>query len=193
MQDQLNELVQESGQDAVVNNPDVPNEQNAAVLQEASSSIMNGLQNVAQQGGPGALKSMFEAVQNGDNSHPAVQQVTDNYSNNLMEKFGLSSGVAKTVAMSMIPVVLGKLMNRSQNAPAGSGFSIGNILGSIMGGGSGGGLGSLLGGAAAQPQVASAPAAGGGSLLDTLGAQFGLDKNGDGHTDLKDLLGMFGA
>ncbi len=186
------ELVRESGQQTVVENPAVPNEHNEAVMQEASSSIFSGLQNMMQTGGPGALKGLFEGVQSGDNNHPAVQQVANQFSGNLMQKFGLDSGAAKALAISLIPMVLGKLMNRSQNAPQGSGFSIGNILGSLMGGGGiGGALGGLMGGGnQAQPQQANA---GGGMLgsLSSMGAKMGLDKDGDGDTDLNDLMAMF--
>jgi hypothetical protein len=71
-------------------------------------------------------------------------------------------------------MVLGQLMNRSRNADDSSGFSIGNILGSLMGG--------------------SQTQSGGGGLmgnLNSMGTKFGLDKDGDGDTDLNDLMSMF--
>ena len=179
MFDQLMELVRDSGQQTVVENPDVPNEHNEAVMQEASSSIFSGLQNMMQTGGPGALKSLFQGVQSGDTNHPAVQQVANQFSGNLMQKFGLNSGAAKAIAISLIPMVLSKLMHRSQNADSSSGFSIGNILGSLMGGGS-------------QPSGMGQPQQAGGGMLSNLGTKFGLDKDGDGDTDMKDLMSMFG-
>lgn len=196
MFDQLMELVRESGQQTVVENPEVPNEHNDAVMQEASSSIYSGLQNMMQTGGPGALKGLFEGVQSGDNNHPAVQQVANQFSGNLMQKFGLGSGAAKSIAISLIPMVLGKLMNRSKGASPDSGFSIGNILGSLMGGSGGGGmLGGMLGGLGGgqqnqQPQQSNT---GGGMMggLSSMGAKMGLDKDGDGDTDMNDLMAMF--
>ena len=181
MFDQLLELVRDSGQQAVVENPAVPNEQNEAVMQEASSSLYSGLQNVAQTGGPAALKSLFQGVENGDHSNPAVQQVASQVSGNLTQKFGLNSSTAQSIATSLIPVVLGKLMNRSRNADNSSGFNVGNILGSIFGGGS------QPGGPGSQPQS-------GGLMgnLSSMGTKFGLDKDGDGDTDLNDLMRMFG-
>ena len=184
MFDQLMELVRESGQQTVVDNPSVPNEHNEAVMQEASSSIFSGMQGMMQSGGPGALKSLFEGVQSGNASHPAVQQVANQFSGNLMQKFGLNSDTAKSLAISLIPMVLSKLMGRAQGADSSSGFNIGNILGSLTGGGNSG-MGNMNMGAQSQ-------ASGSGGMLDSLGSQFGLDKNGDGHTDLKDLMSMFG-
>ena len=41
----MTDLVKQFGYDAVVNNIAVPNEQNEAVMNEASSSILDGLKN----------------------------------------------------------------------------------------------------------------------------------------------------
>lgn len=180
MLEELMKMIQQQGQQAVVANPEVPNEHNEAVMQEASSSIMSGMTQMFQQGGPGALKSLFEGVQSGDSNNPAVQQLSSGFEGNIMEKFGISGGTAKTIAASLIPVVLGKLMNQAKDAN-GSGFDIGSILGSLTGG---------------NPAAtgAGAPAGGGDmmSTLSSLGASLGLDKNGDGKTDLSDLMKMFG-
>ncbi len=176
------ELVRNSGQQAVVENPEVPNEQNEAVMEEASSSIFSGMQQMVQTGGPGALKNLFQGVENGDTDNPEVQQVANQFSGNLQQKFGMNAGTAKSIAISMIPVVLGQLMNRSRNSDGNSGFSIGNILGSLMGGGG-------------QQSGNGAPGGDGGGMmgnLSNMGTKFGLDKDGDGDTDLKDLMSMFG-
>jgi hypothetical protein len=170
MLDQLMQLVRESGQQSVIENPEVPNEHNEAVMQEAGSSIAGSVQNLMQTEGPGAVQSLLEGVQNGDTSHPAVQQVSNNFAGNLIQKFGLNSGAAQSVAASLIPLVLGKLANRAGGG--GSGFNIGNILGSL-GGGAGQAGGGALGG------------------LSSVGAKLGLDKDGDGDVDLSDLGSIF--
>jgi hypothetical protein len=178
---ELMQMIQQQGQQAVVNNPEVPNEQNEAVMQEASSSIMSGMTQMFQQGGPGALKTLFDGVQSGDNNNPAVQQLSSGFAGNIMEKFGISGAAASSIAASLIPVVLGKLMNRAKD-PNDSGFDISSILGSLTGGGN-----------PAAAAAGGAPAGGGDmmSTLSSLGANFGLDKNGDGKTDLSDLMKMF--
>ncbi len=181
MFDQLMEIIQQQGQQSVVANPDVPNEHNQAVMTEASNSIMGQMQGMLQQGGPGALKSLFEGVQSGDNNHPAVQSMANNFAGSIMDKFGINANAAKALAISLIPMVLSKVMNRAKD-PNDSGFNIGSILGSLMGGSS----------APGQTAPASAPA--GGDImgqLSSMGAKFGLDKNGDGKTDLSDLMKMF--
>lgn len=171
MLDQLMQLVRESGQQTVVENPAVPNEQNEAVMHEASSSIMGSMQNLLKSGGPGAVQSLFEGVQSGNTSNPALQQTTNHFSENLMQKFGMNAGTAQSIAGSIIPMVLGKLMNRSGGA--GGGSDIGNILGSLTGGAGTGQQGGMLGN------------------LSAMGAKFGLDKDKDGDVDVNDLMGMF--
>ena len=59
MFEQLTELVKQYGGEAVVNNPAVPNDQNDAVMNEASSSIVDGLKNIL-------LIQMVRNVQNVD-------------------------------------------------------------------------------------------------------------------------------
>ena len=51
MLEQISELVKQYGQEAVVNNPDVPNEENSAVLAETTNTITDGMQNMLAGGG----------------------------------------------------------------------------------------------------------------------------------------------
>ncbi len=46
MFEQLMDLIKENSQEAVVSNPDVPNEHNEAVIQEAGNSITSTLQSM---------------------------------------------------------------------------------------------------------------------------------------------------
>ena len=182
MLDQLMEMVREAGQQTVIENPEIPNEQNEAAMQAAQQGIFGGLQNIAQTEGPGGLKKLFEGVQNGNNDNPHVQQLSGNVAGGLMEKLGLNSGTAKSIAASLIPIVLGKMMNRSKD-PNNSGFDLSSILGSLMGGGNN-----------SNPMGGGTPASsnsGIGGTLSNLGAQFGLDKDGDGDVDMSDLAKMF--
>lgn len=172
MFEQLMQLVRESGQQSVVDNPEVPNEHNDAVMHEATSSIAGSVQHLMQTQGPGAVQSLLEGAQNGNTDNPQVQQVSNHFAGNLMQKFGLNSGAAQSIAASLIPMVLGKLASNAGSS--GGGFNIGSILGSLTGGGNqAGGAGGVIGG------------------LSSLGAKFGLDKDGDGDVDMSDLGSMF--
>jgi hypothetical protein len=179
MIEQILALVRESGQQSIVDNPAVPNEHNEAVMHEASSSIFGGLQGLMQSGGPSALTALFNGVQSGNAANPGVQQFSGQISENIAQKFGLSQGAAQSVVASLIPTVLGKMMhNNAASGGGGNGFNITDLLNSFGGGGG----------------STNAPGGGGGVLgnLSSMGSKIGLDRDGDGDTDLNDLMKLFG-
>jgi hypothetical protein len=167
MFEQLTQLVQQYGGDAVVNNTAIPNEHNEAVIGEASSSIFAGLQKIASEGGAEQLAGLFNGTSSIDSSNPVVQQLTQQLSGSLGEKFGLSSADSSGVASSMIPQVLNSLVNKAKD-PNDSSFNISDIISSISGN--------------------SGQAS---NIMDTIskyGTQFGLDQNADGKLDVADVM-----
>lgn len=127
MLEQLKDLIQNFGQQAVVENQAVPNEQNEAVLQEAQQSLQDNIGQLAQSG---QLQELAQHIQSGQDSaqHPAMQQIQNNFTSNLMQKFGLTNSAATGIASSLIPSVLQKFMG------SGSNFNANEILSSLKGG-----------------------------------------------------------
>lgn len=182
MFEQLTQLVNQFGGDAVVNNPAVPNENNEAVMEHASGSILDSLKNIAaQNGGAEMIGNLFNGNNAADASNPVVQQITQQLSGSLGEKFGLSSDAASGVAGSLIPKVLGSLIGGAKD-PNNPGIQISDVIGAISGG--------------------NGEASGG--IMDAIskyGGQFGLDQNQDGKVDMSDAMsavsnkggGLFGG
>lgn len=167
MLDQLVQLVRESAQDAVVANPSIPNEQNDAVIGEASHSIASGLQEALASGNVKDVMGLFNSNGQVDSNNPVVNNISGNLISSLTEKFNLNGGTAAAIAGSLIPSVLGSLVKKT-NDPSDNGFSLDGIFSSLTGGSTQGlNLGSLLGKFAG-----------------------GLDKDGDGDVDLQDLKAM---
>jgi hypothetical protein len=175
MFEQLLDLVKGHSQESIVNNPDVPNEHNEAVQQEATSSIMSTLQGMLGSGGNGAAQvlNLFNQSNSGAdiNSHPVAQSMSQNLVGSLMSKFGIGGNQAGGIASMLLPMVLNKLVGGASNSNAGGGgLNIQSIFNSLSGGKTGGmDIGSLV-------------------------SQFGgnaLDKNHDGHVDLADLTAAF--
>ncbi|MGX5818409.1 hypothetical protein ACWKWU_09450 [Chitinophaga lutea] len=167
MLDQLVQLVRENAQQVVVANPAVPNEQNEAVIGEASHSIAQGLQDALANGNVKDVMSLFGSNGQVDNNNPVVNNISGNLISSLTQKFNLNSGAAASLAGSLIPTVLGSLVKKT-NDPSDNGFSLDGIFSSLTGGSTNGiNLGSLLGKFAG-----------------------GLDKDGDGDVDLQDMIGM---
>ncbi|MEO6177704.1 MAG: DUF937 domain-containing protein [Flavobacterium circumlabens] len=168
MFEQLTQLVQQYGGDAIVNNSAVPNEHNEAVVAEAGNSIFSGLQKIASEGGGAEqLAGLFNGSSPIDNSNPVVQQITQQLTGSLGEKFGLSNADSSGVASGIIPQVLNSLVNKAKD-PNDSSFQISDIIGAISGN--------------------SGQASG---IMDTIskyGMQFGLDQNADGKVDVADVM-----
>ena len=198
MLDELMRMAQQYAPQVLENNQEVQSTQQGAIAQEASTSMFTGMQDLLRTGGPGAIKGLMEGAQSQDPNNPQMQQVSQHFENNLTQKMGISSGLAKTIGMALIPMLLSKLFNRTKD-PNDSGFNIQDMLGSLMGGGAAGGLGGMLGGmlGSGAPQQPSGPqmqpqtAGVSGGMMSDLGTKFGLDKDGDGDTDMNDLMAMF--
>jgi hypothetical protein len=137
-------LVQQNAGQAVVNNPAIPNEQNDNVMQTVTSSIMSGLGHQAQGGGLGSLLGMVTGQGGSIDNHPATQGVQQHVQQDLISKLGISPQVAMSVASTLVPIVLSKLMHKA-NDPNDSSIDAGSLM-SSLGGGQAGGLGGMLGG-----------------------------------------------
>jgi hypothetical protein len=169
MFEQLTQLVQQYGGSAVTNNTAVPNEHNEAVINETSTSIFAGLQKIASEGGGEQLASLFNGKSPIDSSNPVVQQITQQLSGSLGQKFGLSSETSSGVAASMIPQILSSLVNKAKD-PNDSSFQITDIISSISGN--------------------SGQASGIMETINKYGMQFGLDQNNDGKVDAADAVAL---
>lgn len=171
MLDQLMQLISQHGQESVVNNNDVPNEHNEAVMQEAGGSIFNGLQNALAGGGLSQVMNIFNngGQQGGVSSlvsNPLVQNIIQQLTGNLSNKFNLSPAAAQNVSNSLVPGVLSNLASKA-NDPNDSSVDVNGIFSSLTGG-----------------------AASGVDFQGLMGKfSGGLDRDGDGDTDLQDIIG----
>lgn len=191
MLEQISELVKQYGKEVVVDNPDIPNEQNNAVLAEATSTITGGMQNMLAGGGLEDIISMFTG--GGENNrgnqsggiaglikNPMVSMMIGHLVSKLVGKFNMNPGQASQVANNLIPNVLNGLVTRTTSTdPADSGFDLNNLIGSLTGG-----------------NAATANSGGGFNFQDLIekftGAGNGGNTggNGGGGLDLQDIIGQ---
>lgn len=135
----LQSLIQQFGQDAVVNNADVPDQLNNDVQSEVMSGIVSGLSEQAtSQGGLGGLMSLFTdtsaaASSSSLMSNPIVSMISQSVIGNLMQKFNLSNGAASGVVSSMLPNVLSGLISKT-NDPNESGIDMSGVMSMLSGG-----------------------------------------------------------
>ncbi len=136
MLDNLFDLVKGLAGDAVIKNQEVPNEQNEAVIAEATNTVAGGLQNMVAGGGLQSILSLFGGggQQKGSlMSNPIVSMMIGHFANKLMNKYKLGSSQASGVAANLIPSVISNLISKT-NDPSDNGFSLDSLLNSLTGG-----------------------------------------------------------
>ena len=174
MLEELFSLIKEQGNDTVINNPAIPNEQNNAVLADATHSVASELQGVLSGGG---LQSVLSLFSNGNNNsggssllnNPIVSNIISSFTNKLTTNHGIAPDQAGGIANNLIPSVLSNLISKT-NDPSNSSFDIGSIISSLTGGAQNGG---------------------GGFDINSLVSKFtsgSLDANNDGHVGLDDII-----
>jgi uncharacterized protein YidB (DUF937 family) len=140
MFENLLNLVKENAGDAIINNTAIPNEHNDAAIETTTNGIIDGLKNQLGNGGLEGLTSMF---QNGGNQN-MIGNISQNVAGSLMQKFGIENAAAQSIVSSLIPVVMNKFVNKT-NDPNDSSFDLQGIIGSLAGGGNTAGIGGMLG------------------------------------------------
>lgn len=141
MLENLLQLVRESAGDAIIENPQIPNEQNDEAISATTNSIFNTLKGQVAENGVESLTSMFSRGTSGSGN--IMEQVSSNTVTDLMNRFGIDSGAATNIAAKIIPTVMDKFVNKT-NDPNDNSFDLQEIIGSLTGG-SGGILDSLKG------------------------------------------------
>ncbi len=169
MLEELFNLVKSQGQDDVINNPAVPNDQNNAVLASATHSVTEELQGTLAGGGLQNVLSMFGGGGSGSSllNNPIVGNIISNFTNKLTNQHGIAGDQASGIANSLIPNVVSNLISKTNN-PADSSFDINGIIGSLTGGQGAGGFD-----------------------LNSIVSKFsggGLDTDGDGKVEISDIV-----
>lgn len=176
MLEELFNLVKGSARETVINNPEIPNEHNNAVIAEATNTVAGGLQNMMAGGGLQNILSLFSGgsdQQNGLQNNPIVNMMKGHFISKLTGKFNMDSGQASSVANNLIPDVLRKLVNKT-NDPGDSSFDINSIIGSLTGG--------------ATSQQAGAESGFDFQKILSGFTSGGLDSNNDGQVGLDDII-----
>lgn len=177
MLEQLLDLVKNFGKETVVENPEIPNEQNNEVLADATKTITSGLQNVMAGGG---LENILDLFKGGGQSggggvagllkNPMVTMMVGHFISKLVGKYNMSPASASAVANNLIPNVLNGVITETNN-PENPGFTLDGLIGSLTGGNTGG----------SQLQDILSQFTGGGNQPGGNGGGF----------DLQDLIGSF--
>ncbi len=186
MLDQLIGLVKQYAGDAIVNNPEIPNEKNEEAMAEASNTVVSGLQNILAGGGLQSILNLFSSGGNkgggtaGLLQNPIVNMMVGHFMKKLMGKVGVNSSAASSVATNLIPNVLNNLISKTQD-PNDNSIDLNDIIRSLTGGNV----------ETAAPQAQSSDSGGGfdfqGLLNKFIGGGGGSGAGGGGF-DIQDII-----
>jgi len=146
MIDQILELVKQYGQQHVVQNQDVPNEYNNAVMAEAGKAVTGSLQQSLASGNISNLMQLF----NSDNdseimSSPVAEQAQTGFIENITSKLGINRNTAMSIGAALLPLILTNLVKRTRSsAPQDNNFDLQSLIGQLTGGGNQSGIGNLI-------------------------------------------------
>jgi hypothetical protein len=135
MLDQLFNIVKQFGQDSVVNNPDVPEEHNNAVMADATNTIASGFQNIVAGGGFQNILDLFKGNTNnagGTSSGGGVGGLLKNPIVTMMVGYFISKLVSK---YKMAPAAASNGLISQTNDPNNENVTLDGLIGSLTGGG----------------------------------------------------------
>jgi hypothetical protein len=146
MLENILQMIREFGQQQVVENPDIPNENNNAVMAEASRAVTGTLQQQVASGNTGSIMELFRHNDPQEIMRsPLAQNMQSGFLENITSKLGINKNVAAGLAASFIPMILSKLVNRTNsNDPADNGFNLNDLVKSFSGVSGGHGFGNLV-------------------------------------------------
>ncbi|MGY4537572.1 glutathionyl-hydroquinone reductase [Mucilaginibacter sp. UYNi724] len=123
-------LVKNNADTAVMNNPVVPAEHREAVINEASSSIIEVLKNQMDTGKLKDLVKYFQFSAIYDN--PLIHSVANRFANKLNNFYNIGMAEAMKIADELIPPVMHQLMEQSKGEQNKE-FALSTILSKVNG------------------------------------------------------------
>ena len=123
-------LVKNNAGTAVINNPVIPEKYHEAVINDASSSIIEVL--MGQMEG-GKLKDFIKYFQfAGVYNNPLISSAVKKFANKLNNFYGIESTEAMAVAKALIPPVMQELIRESKSEKN-KDFALGTLLSKLSG------------------------------------------------------------
>jgi len=123
-------LVKNNATTAIFDNPAIPQQYHEAVINEASSTIIEVLKSQLETGKMKDLVKFFQYP--GIYNNSLVKTMVTRFANKLNKFYGIETSTALTVATSIIPPVMLELVVQSKNKQDKE-FSLSNFLSKLNG------------------------------------------------------------
>jgi len=123
-------LVKNNAGSAVIDNPAIPVKYHEAVINEASSSIIEVLKSQMETG---KMKDLIRFFQfSGIYNNSLVQSMVNKFANKLNNFYGIDPNLAMAASSSLIPPVMQELVKQSKNEQN-TDFGLSNFLSKLNG------------------------------------------------------------
>lgn len=123
-------LVKDNAGTAVVNNPVIPAKYHEAVINEASSSIIEVLKGQLESGKVKELIKYFQF--SGSYNNSLVSSITNRFANKLNTFYSIDPAHALAAAKALIPTVMNELIKETKSGEAKE-FALGTMLTKLNG------------------------------------------------------------
>lgn len=115
MIENLNNLVKENASAEIINNNAIPNAQNEEAVREASTAIEDSLKTSLAGGNVTQVANLFNGTSDNAATNPVTKQATTNFMDRLQSRFGLNVQQAANIANNLIPTVVKKLVQKTND------------------------------------------------------------------------------
>ena len=123
-------LVKNNAQEAVINNPVIAEANREAVLNDASSSIIEVLKSQMDTGKIKDLVKYFQFAGPFDN--PLITRAVNKFANKLNDFYGIDGETALKTSSALIPPVMHELIRQSKSEQNNE-FTLSNLLSKLSG------------------------------------------------------------
>ena len=116
MLDNLLKLVEQSAQQPIVQNNEIPNQFNNAAIKEVTNQIINSLKGQVDQGNIQQIVAMFQDGANRSiGTNPVVSNIVSSVATSLTSKFNIPSQVSQSVANNLVPSVMSQVIKKAND------------------------------------------------------------------------------
>ena len=116
MLEPLSKLVEESAQQAIVQNKAIPDQFNNAAIKEVTNQIFTSLKGQVSQGNMQQVIAMFQTGAGRTmGANPVVTTIISSVTTSLQTKFGVSPDVAQSVANGLVPQVMSQVIKKAND------------------------------------------------------------------------------
>lgn len=124
-------LVKSNAGNAVINNPDIPAEKSEAIMNDASSSIIEVLKGQLESG---RLKDLVKMFQFPDiKNSPMVTSIVNRFANKLNKFYSIDPKAAIAAATALIMPVMQQIIEQANGDKNGE-FAVQNFISKLSGG-----------------------------------------------------------